>query len=210
MVKEQLRGRGIRDERVLLAMARLPREHFVDEAQAARAYDDAPLPIFGGQTISQPYMVARMLELLDLSGSERVLDIGAGSGYQTALLCDLARTVFAVERLAPLASLARARIEALGYKNIEMAACDGTSGWLERAPFDRIVVAAGSPSIPPLLADQLDEGGVLVIPVGPRELQRLAVVTRRGDVFETSWDTQCTFVPLVGKYGWDGEGPARA
>ncbi|MSP60480.1 MAG: protein-L-isoaspartate(D-aspartate) O-methyltransferase [Myxococcales bacterium] len=210
MVDEQLRGRGIRDLRVLAAMARLPRERFVDEARRERAYDDTPLPIGLGQTISQPWIVARMLELAALSGSERVLDVGAGSGYQTALLSDLAREVYAIERLPDLARAAAARLEALGCRNVAVATFDGTYGWREHAQFDAILVAAGAPSIPALLIDQLAEGGRLVIPVGPRELQRLARITRAGERFTVAWDSGCTFVDLVGRFGWGGAGPARA
>ena len=211
MVLEQIERRGVRDLRVLEAMRRVPRHQFVDSAQRERAYDDNPLPIGAGQTISQPYMVARMLELLRLRGDERVLEIGAGSGYQTALLCELARQVFAVERVPQLADLAQRRLRDLGYRNVEIGAFDGSSGWAERAPFDGVVVAAAAPSVPALLVDQLAVGGRLVIPVGTRSEQRLAVVTRHhGDTFDTSWDTQCTFVPLLGRFGWGGEGPARA
>jgi protein-L-isoaspartate(D-aspartate) O-methyltransferase len=175
-----------------------------------RAYEDAPLPIGYGQTISQPYMVARMCELLSLSGRERVLEIGAGSGYQTAILCELSRSVYAVEVRPELGRAAERRLAILGYRNVEIGVFDGTYGWRERSPFDGIIVAAGAPAIPPLLVDQLDDGGRLVIPVGPRQGQRLAVVIRRGNEFETNWATPCTFVDLIGKYGWGGEGPARA
>ena len=210
MIVDQLEGRGIRDARVLAAMQRVPRERFVDEAMQERAYDDGPLPIGWGQTISQPYMVARMCELLGLAGGERVLDIGAGSGYQTAVLCELARSVYAVEVRSELAHAAERRLALLGYRNVEVGCFDGTFGWRERAPYDGIVVAAGAPAIPPLLVDQLAEGGRLVIPVGPRQGRRLAVVRRRGSDFVTEWSTPCTFVDLVGKYGWGGDGPPRA
>jgi protein-L-isoaspartate(D-aspartate) O-methyltransferase len=210
MVEEQLRARGIRDPRVLEAMRKVPRERFVDSAQRERAYEDCPLPIGQGQTISQPWMVARMLELLALGGREQVLEVGAGSGYQTALLCELARRVYAIERLPPLARAAQRRLEELGYRNFELGTFDGTWGWRERAPFGGIVVAAGAPSVPVLLADQLADGGALVIPVGARDQQRLSVVRRRGDEFATTWETPCTFVPLLGRFGWDGEGPAQA
>jgi protein-L-isoaspartate(D-aspartate) O-methyltransferase len=210
MVDEQLRARGIRDRRVLEAMGRVPRERFVDAAQRERAYEDTPLPIGGGQTISQPWMVARMLELLGLRGDERVLEIGAGSGYQTALLAELGGMVFAVERLPQLARLGERRLAELGYNHVEVGCFDGTHGWRARAPFDAIVVAAGAPAIPVLLVDQLADDGRLVVPVGARDQQRLAVVTRHGDRFDTTWETPCTFVPLVGRYGWDGHGPARA
>ena len=211
MVDEQLVRRGITDSRVLAAMRSVPRERFVDEEQGERAYDDTPLPIGAGQTISQPYMVARMLELLRLTGSERVLEVGAGSGYQSALLCELAREVFAVERVASLGELAARRLHALNFRNAEVATLDGSLGWSERAPFDGIVVAAAAPSIPALMLDQLADGGRLVVPVGSRNEQRLAIVTRHGGGdFRTAWDTQCTFVPLLGRFGWDGDGPPRA
>jgi len=210
MVVEQLEQRGIADPRVLAAMRKVPRERFVDEAMRERAYDDGPLPIGSGQTISQPYMVARMCELARLEGHERVLEIGAGSGYQAAVLGELAGMVYAVEVRPDLGEKAKKRLQALGHRNVEVSVFDGTYGWNERAPYDAILVAAGAPMIPPLLVAQLGDGGRLIVPVGPRQGQRLAVVTRRGDEFETEWTTPCTFVDLVGKYGWGGEGPARA
>jgi protein-L-isoaspartate(D-aspartate) O-methyltransferase len=208
MVTEQLERRGIRDPRVLSAMRKVPRERFVDDAMRERAYEDAPLPIGDGQTISQPYMVARMCELAELKGKERVLEVGAGSGYQTAILAELSRQVFAIELRPRLADLAMHRLR--GYPHVEIGVFDGTYGWPSRAPFDAILVAAGAPEIPPLLVDQLADGGRLLVPVGPRQGQRLAVITRKGTEFETAWATPCTFVDLVGKYGWGGEGPGRA
>jgi len=210
MVAEQLQARGIRDPRVLGAMRRVPRERFVDESMRERAYEDAPLPIGYGQTISQPYMVARMCELAALAGDEAVLEIGAGSGYQAAILGQLARQVYAVELRPELARAAERRLAGLGYANVEVGRFDGTYGWRERAPFDAIVVAAGAPEVPPLLVDQLADGGRLIVPVGPRQGQRLAIVTRRGAQYVTEWATPCAFVDLVGKYGWGGDGPARA
>ena len=210
MVNDQLIARGIRDLRSIAAMRKVPRERFVDEAMRERAYDDAPLPIGFGQTISQPYMVARMCELARLGGKERVLEVGAGSGYQSAVLCELARSVYGIEVRPELGYKAQKRLAILGYRNVEIGVFDGTYGWRERAPFDAILVAAGAPEIPPLLVDQLADGGRLVIPVGPRQGQRLAIVTRRGTEFTTEWATPCSFVDLVGKYGWGGEGPARA
>ena len=168
MVENQLRARGIKDARVLAAMGRVPREQFVPLTVQSQAYEDGPLPIGEGQTISQPWMVARMLELARLQGSEKVLEVGAGSGYQAALLCELAHRVFAVERLASLAERARTRVAARGHRNFEIGVFDGTGGWPEHAPFDVILVAAGAPSLPPLLIDQLSEGGRLIIPIGPR------------------------------------------
>jgi len=210
MVVEQLERRGIRDPRVLQAMRKVPRERFVDPAMIERAYEDQPLPIGFGQTISQPYMVARMCELAALTGRERVLEIGAGSGYQAAVLAELAREVFSVERIAQLADQAARRLKGLDIKNVEIGAFDGTFGWTARAPFDAIIVAAGAPEIPPLLVDQLDDGGRLVVPVGPRQGQRLAIVSRQRDHFEVTWTTPCTFVDLRGHFGWGGPGPARA
>ena len=210
MVSEQLAARGIRDKRVLAAMRTVPRERFVDESMRDRAYEDSPLPIGYGQTISQPYMVARMCELAELAGDEAVLEIGAGSGYQAAILSQLARQIYAVELKPELGERAAQRMQTLGYGNVEIGVFDGTYGWRERAPFDTIIVAAGAPEIPPLLVDQLADGGRLVIPVGPRQGQRLAIVQRHGETFETQWATPCAFVDLVGRYGWGGEGPARA
>jgi protein-L-isoaspartate(D-aspartate) O-methyltransferase len=210
MVSEQLEARGIRDTRVLAAMRKVPRERFVDEAMRERAYDDGPLPIGHGQTISQPYMVARMSELARLSGGERVLEVGAGSGYQTAILCELARSVYAVEVRSTLARACERRLAILGYRNVEVGCFDGTHGWRERAPYDVILVAAGAPNIPPLLVDQLADGGRMVVPVGSRQQQRLAVVTRHGASFDVDWNTPCTFVDLVGKFGWGGSGAPKA
>ena len=210
MVTDQLQARGIRDTRVLAAMRKVPRERFVEESMRERAYEDSPLPIGYGQTISQPYMVARMCELAMLRGNERVLEIGAGSGYQTAVLAELAARVSAVEVRPELALRVERRLPLLGYKNTEIGNFDGTYGWRERSPFDAILVAAGAPEIPPLLVDQLADHGRLVIPVGPRQGQRLAIVTRDGGEFTTEWATPCSFVDLVGRYGWGGDGPGRA
>jgi protein-L-isoaspartate(D-aspartate) O-methyltransferase len=210
MVVEQLERRQIRDPRVLSAMRRVPRERFVGSEIVARAYDDSPLPIGFGQTISQPYMVAHMCELLELEGHERVLEVGAGSGYQAAVLAELAGQIYAVELCPELGERAAGRVAELGYENVDIQVFDGTFGWAEHAPYDGIVVAAGAPEIPPLLVDQLAVGGRLVIPVGPRDSQRLAIVTRTGVGFETRWTTPCTFVDLRGRYGWGGSGPAQA
>ncbi len=210
MVADQLEARGIRDLRVLAAMRKVPREKFVDDAMRERAYDDGPLPIGHGQTISQPYMVARMSELARLTGNERVLEVGAGSGYQTAVLCELARSVYAVEVRPELTRKCERRLAIMGYRNVEVGGFDGTHGWRERSPFDVILVAAGAPAIPPLLVDQLADGGRLVVPVGSRQQQRLAVVVRHGVEFDVEWSTPCTFVDLVGKFGWGGSGPPSA
>jgi len=204
MVDEQLRARDIRDERVLDAMARVPRELFVPEELRARAYDDAALPIGEGQTISQPYMVGIMTQLLQLTGREKVLEIGTGSGYQTAVLAELARRVCSVERIPSLAARARATLESLGYTNVWVRTADGTFGWLDEAPFDRILVSAASPSVPEPLFEQLAEGGRFVLPVGDTVSQILTVVERIEGKMRTTASAGCVFVKLIGKYGWEG------
>jgi protein-L-isoaspartate(D-aspartate) O-methyltransferase len=206
MVAEQLRGRGIRDPRVLDAMARIPRHRFVQEALVGRAYGDIPLPIGDGQTISQPYMVALMSEALGLRGGERVLEIGTGSGYQTAVLAELAGKVYSVERVRSLAERARQLLGELGYYNIRVRVGDGSLGWADEAPFDAILVAAGAPAIPAALAAQLGEGGRLVAPVGSPDSQTLrrAVRRRGGMVIEDL--IGCVFVRLVGAAGWPANG----
>ena len=203
MVERQIRSRGVRDERVLEAMQQVPRHRFVSEAQRYRAYDDCPLPIGSGQTISQPYIVARMLELLALRGDETVLDVGAGSGYQTALLSLLAARVVAIERIGSLARTARARLEEMDIRNALVICADGTLGWSDEAPYRGIVVAAAAPTIPPPLLDQLADGGRLVIPTGGRGVQSLRVIQRRGTELEEHGDGGCRFVPLLGRYGWE-------
>lgn len=210
MVDAQLRERDIADPRVLDAMGRVPRHLFVPEDLRDQAYDDGPLPIGAGQTISQPYMVARMLELLELGGAERVLEVGCGSGYVAALLALLASEVFAVDIVRSLCDLARSRLEALGLANARIEWRDGTQGWLEHAPFDAIVVSAGAPRVPALLLDQLVDGGRLVAPVGERARQVLVRVIRRGGEYDVEEDVPCRFVDLLGRYGWDGEGAPRA
>lgn len=207
MVEKQIAARSVRDERVLEAMRRLPRHKFVPKGAEAQAYDDRPVAIGFGQTISQPYMVARMTELLALSGTEKLLEIGAGSGYQTALLCELAKLVFTVEVVPELASAARERLHGLGYRNFQLESFDGTNGWAEHSPYDAILVAAGAPRVPALLSAQVADGGRLVIPVGQRDDQRLVRVEREGDDFRTIEDVPCRFVDLVGRYGWGGRPP---
>lgn len=193
----------IADERVLEAMARLPRHLFVPEAIKSQAYNDNALPISGGQTISQPFIVARMTELLELSGQEKVLEIGAGSGYQTAILASLARKVFAIERLETLAYEAEHRLAALGFRNIVLKAGDGTNGWDAYMPYDAILVAAGGPEIPAPLVRQLKIGGRLVIPVGEdRKTQMLTRVTRTESGTSVENFGPCAFVPLIGEHGW--------
>jgi protein-L-isoaspartate(D-aspartate) O-methyltransferase len=210
MVKEQIEGRGVRDPRVLDAMRAVPRERFVDGAQAERAYEDRPLPIGHGQTISQPYVVAHMCELLALRGGEKVLEIGAGCGYQTAVLASLAGMVYGVEIIPELARRAVKILTELRIKNAVVECFDGTHGWPEHQPYDGIILAAGAPRLPALLLAQLADGGRLVAPVGPREEQRLQTVRRRGDEFEISEDIPVRFVDLTGRYGWGGSGPASA
>jgi protein-L-isoaspartate(D-aspartate) O-methyltransferase len=193
----------IADERVLQAMREVPRDFFVPEALKAQAYKDNALPIAANQTISQPFIVARMTELLELAPAARVLEIGAGSGYQTAILAKLARQVYAIERVPQLAAEAHERLKKLGITNVSLRCADGTLGWEVYAPFDGILVAAGSPEIPQPLLDQLKIGGKLVLPVGEnQQSQRLVRVTRTDNRFVTEDITACAFVPLIGEHGW--------
>jgi protein-L-isoaspartate(D-aspartate) O-methyltransferase len=202
MVTRQIRDRGIQSARVLAAMESVPRHLFVPPDQIASAYTDEPLPIGEGQTISQPFMVAAMAEALDLGGEERVLEIGAGSGYQAAVLSLLAREVIAVEAQPSLANSARERVARLGYTNVRVEQGDGSLGWPSTAPYDAILVTAAAPSVPPPLVEQLGRGGRLVVPVGVSEHQELLRITKRDG--ETSQEAlyACRFVPLVGRYGW--------
>ncbi|MGH7332985.1 MAG: protein-L-isoaspartate(D-aspartate) O-methyltransferase [Candidatus Rokuibacteriota bacterium] len=203
MVDDQLVRRGITDERVLAVMRQVPRHLFVEEAFRERAYGDHPLPIGQGQTISQPYIVALMTTLLALTGREKVLEIGTGSGYQTAVLAGLARRVCSIERIAALAMRARAMLEGLGYANVWVRVGNGTLGWLDEAPFDRILVAAGGPSVPPPLFEQLVEGGRMVLPLGDQTSQTLTLVENMAGQIRTRACGDCSFVPLVGKYAWE-------
>jgi len=198
MIEDQLRGRGIADERVLAAMNKVQREQFVPEEEKAHSYADRALNIDFGQTISQPYIVALMTEALELSGAESVLEIGTGSGYQTALLCELAQSVTSVERHAGLSSRAAAALETLGYRNFTLIVDDGTYGWPERAPYDRIIVTAAAQRVPQSLFGQLAEGGILVIPLGPGEAQSLQAIRKVNGQPEPRELTGCRFVPLVG------------
>jgi protein-L-isoaspartate(D-aspartate) O-methyltransferase len=197
-----LRRHGIRNEAVLKAMEQIPRHMFVPEALAAKAYGDHALPIGHMQTISQPYMVARMSELLEINPSSTVLEIGAGSGYQTAVLAALAGRVFSIERIAELSRGASASVRQLGFYNATIKAFDGTIGWSEHAPYDGILVAAGSPAIPDPLVSQLGVGRRLVIPVGDQENQNLVRITRTADGFAREDLEPCSFVKLIGRYGW--------
>ena len=203
MVAEQLVPRGIKDARVLEAMGKVPRHLFVDEALRDKAYGDHPLPIGEGQTISQPFMVGRMTELLRLAGTEKVLEVGTGSGYQAAVLAHLAGRVCDIERLAKLATRARETLEGLGITNVWVRTANGTFGWPDEAPFDRILVAAGGPSVPPPLLEQLAEGGRMVMPVGPANYQKLQVIDKIGGQPRVTEDSECVFVKLIGKFAWE-------
>ena len=207
MIEEQIFARGVRDEKVLEAMGRVPRELFVPEELREYAYEDRPLPIPGGQTISQPYIVAFMVEALGLEGGERVLEVGAGSGYAAAVLAEIAGEVYAIERVERLAVLAAERLQAAGYENVHVRHGDGTKGWAEKAPFDAILVSAGAPEVPRSLLHQLEIGGRLVVPIGATPIsQELVRITRVDDgeyVREDLADVR--FVPLIGKEGWEEE-----
>lgn len=201
---ETLQGKGIHDMAVLRAVATVPRHRFVPEHLVPRAYDDTALPIGQGQTISQPYVQARSCELLELTGRERVLEIGTGSGYQTALLCMLAESVFSIERLPDLARRAREVLRETGFDNVTVIHGDGTLGWKPNAPYHGIVVSAGSPSVPQPLVDQLTPGGRMVIPVGPQDAQVLTLVRRHDDGpgHDETPVSDVRFVPLLGQFGW--------
>jgi protein-L-isoaspartate(D-aspartate) O-methyltransferase len=202
MVRAQLEERGIQDTDVLDAMVKVPRHRFVADALRTRAYGDHALPIGAGQTISQPFMVALMTQALQLSGGEKILEIGTGSGYQTAILAEFTPRLFSIERNADLARSAAVRLRELGYSNVILKTGDGSLGWPEHAPFDRILVTAGAPDLPVPLFEQLAEGGLLVIPIGDRECQVLEVVTKDKGKALARRLVDCTFVPLLGKEGW--------
>jgi protein-L-isoaspartate(D-aspartate) O-methyltransferase len=198
MVDQYLRSRGIRDPRVLTAMGKVPREQFVPEAFRERAYSDHPLPIGHEQTISQPYIVALMTEALELTGSEKVLEIGTGSGYQSAILAELAKSVFSVERIHALAKEARSRLEGLGYHNVSVRAANGTFGWVEYAPYDAVLVTAAAPTVPKILIEQLKEGGRMICPLSEgAQAQRLCLVRRVGNQTKTRILSECSFVPFI-------------
>lgn len=202
MIAEQIVARGVLDERVHLAMNHVPRHFFVEPALADQAYSDNPLGIGEGQTISQPYIVALMTSELKLKGNETVLEIGTGCGYQTSILAELAKQVYTIERIKPLALQARRTLKDLGYKNIVMRIGDGTHGWDAHLKFDGILVAAASPQIPEPLVAQLSDGGRLVIPIGDEQNQNLMRVTRNGEKINTENLGPCRFVKLVGRFGW--------
>ena len=206
MVRQQIIDRGIRDERVLAAIRSVPRERFFPKESLDSAFADRAVPIGHGQTISQPYIVALMTQRLQVAPESRVLEIGTGSGYQTAILARLAREVFTVERVKPLLDAAWERLMSLGIRNVHFRFGDGTAGWSEAAPFDRVIIAAGAPRIPEtLLKAQLVDGGIAVLPVGPEESQMLVEVRRQGDKFDSTDICPCRFVKLIGQEGWSGE-----
>lgn len=202
MVSKQLARRDITDRRVLDAMRRVPRHQFVRPGDLARAYGDHPIPIGESQTISQPYMVALMTQCLKLTGVERVLEIGTGSGYQTAVLAELSAGVHTVERIESLSLRAQSALSELGYTNVSFRMGDGTEGWPEEAPYSRIIVTAGAPRVPQPLVDQLGDQGILVIPVGDQFSQRLRLITKRGRELDERDECGCVFVKLIGQQGW--------
>jgi protein-L-isoaspartate(D-aspartate) O-methyltransferase len=203
LVRTQLLARGIIDQKVLTAMRTVERHRFVNEENELYAYEDRPIPIGLGQTISQPFMVALMTQTLGLTGDERVLEIGTGSGYQTAILAELAQSVFTIERLEPLQKHARRVLDALGYTNIHYKVGDGTLGWRENEPYDRILVSAGAPRVPEKLFEQMAVGGKMVAPIGGRFTQELNLVVKKaGGTMKIIPKGGCVFVPLIGKNGW--------
>ena len=206
MVRIQIASRGVDDERVLAAMRAVPRHRFVPKHMLGAAYRDSPLPIGQGQTISQPYIVAFMTAELRLTGSEKVLEIGTGSGYQAAILGQLAAQVITVERLPALAEEAGALLSELGYDNVHVNVGDGSRGWPDKAPYDVVIVTAAAPEVPEPLQWQLADGGRLLAPVGPRWTQQLVRVRRVGDTFHTESLLGVAFVPLIGEHGWQERG----
>lgn len=204
MIDAQIVLRGINDKKILSVMKKIPREKFVPKEYRSNAYGDYPLPIGENQTISQPYMVAVMTSLLSLTGIESVLELGTGSGYQTAILASLARKVFTVERIPELSFRAQETLKELGFNNIEYKIGDGTLGWEEYAPFDRILVTAASSIVPPPLFDQIKERGLIVIPLGTRFMQILSIVSKHNNEMHIEKKDSCIFVSLIGKYGIEG------
>ena len=205
MVRYQIEARGVNDSRVLGAMRKVPRHLFVPKPYTSAAYEDRPLPIGDGQTISQPYIVAVMTELLEPHSGDKVLEIGAGSGYQAALLGELVSHVVTIERLSSVAELAKTNLQRLHIANVDVVVADGTIGWPEQAPYDGIIITASTPEVPPPLIEQLKDGGRLVAPVGGRGIQELVKLTRRGTQIEQSLHGGVCFVPLIGRYGWSDE-----
>ncbi len=203
MVESQIISRGVKNKEVIRAMLKVPRHRFVPEEFIEKAYDDMALPIGEGQTISQPYMVAVMTELLEPEYKNKVLEIGTGSGYQAAVLAEIVKEVYTIERLASLSERARQRVRELGYENIFFKVGDGTLGWPEESPFDRIIITAGAPEIPDTLISQLAEGGIIVAPVGSRYSQVLVKGVKKKGSLVTISSVPCVFVPLVGEKGWE-------
>jgi len=203
----RMQERGIRDLNVLRAFDLVHRHLFVPEAVAHRAYEDAPVPIGFGQTASQPSLQALYMQILEIGPKDKVLEIGTGSGFQTAILAQLADRVYSVERIRELATRAREALDALRISNVAILVGDGTIGWSRYAPYDAILVAAGGPEVPQPLLEQLADGGRMLVPVGPRDVQRLVLVRRHGDRFEQEEVLDCTFVPLLGRFGWADERP---
>lgn len=203
MVEQQLKGRGLQDQRLLAVFAKVPRHLFVPEEVRSAAYEDRPLPIGAGQTISQPYIVALMTQALHLEGHERVLEIGTGSGYQTAILAELVLEVFSIERVPELLKNVDETLQHVGYHNVYLSVGDGSLGWLDHAPYDAIMVSAAAPRFPPPLLEQLNDPGRLVIPIGSRDSQTLMCVERRGGLLRQRELTNCVFVPLLGTHGWE-------
>ena len=202
MVKSQLTSRGIHDKNVLRVMGKIHRHLFMEEALEGEAYNDHPLPIGHKQTISQPYIVALMTQALGLTGKERTLELGTGSGYQTAILAELSRTVYTMERIRPLLEKAKKVLDALGYTNLLYKVDDGTTGWKEFSPYDAIMVTAGAPQIPDPLLEQLEDGGRLIIPIGTRSSQELIKVVKVKNTFKKESLGGCRFVDLIGIHGW--------
>jgi protein-L-isoaspartate(D-aspartate) O-methyltransferase len=201
----RMQERGIRDLNVLRAFDLVHRHLFVPNEMAHRAYDDAPIPIGFGQTASQPSLQALYMQILEIGKSDKVLEVGTGCGFQTAVLAQLADRVYSVERIRELATRARQALDALRISNVAILVGDGTIGWSRYAPYDAILVAAGGPEIPQPLMEQLADGGRMLVPVGPRDVQRLVLVRRHGDTFEQEEVLDCTFVPLLGRFGWADE-----
>ena len=209
MVEHQIRKRGVRSCRVLAAMEKIPRHRFVPENSYDRAYEDSPLSIGNGQTISQPYMVALMTECAAPEPDDRVLEVGTGSGYQTAILAELVHEVYSIERIPELAERAEGLLSRLGYENVSIRVDDGSAGWSEKAPFDAIIVTAGAPEIPDPLVEQLEVGGRLVIPIGSAHHQTLCTVKKERNGIRKEEGTGCIFVPLIGTFGWEEKPSGR-